>query len=371
MVRIAALDGLRGLAVILVFCVHFFAGYELKGYGPQSLRWLFESLHSGHVGVDIFFAISGYLIALTAPVSDRAFLLKRYSRLVPAYLAAMALSAIAGSLWSHQICAAVLLCAVVLARRPNVLELMPITTAAVLCMAAFTSEWTPVSTSLANAVFVHDFVGAPTILFGSWALCAEFLFYYAFLAVRRISGIHTGLVLLAVSMMAFLIGCFLGGPKDVVCNMLIRSPAFAFGVLVYDLQRQGVLWSRISRASRDLYYLPLAALALLLFSFRAWILPIEAYTIHFASASIVAALLLVSVLCSAKLMALFTFSPLRNLGAGSYSIYLIHSLVIGFVDSFGLTILPAFVFSAILTLCTGAILYRLLEAPYFAYKKKA
>ena len=43
-----ALDGLRAIAVLLVFCQHYI-------YHPSNLRW-------GWTGVDIFFVLSGFLI---------------------------------------------------------------------------------------------------------------------------------------------------------------------------------------------------------------------------------------------------------------------------------------------------------------------
>ncbi len=43
-----ALDGLRAIAVLMVFCQHYFAR-------PAVLRW-------GWTGVDVFFVLSGFLI---------------------------------------------------------------------------------------------------------------------------------------------------------------------------------------------------------------------------------------------------------------------------------------------------------------------
>ena len=51
------IDGLRALAIFLVFGFHFFENdtLSIRGYNPFS---------GGFIGVDIFFVISGYLIAL-------------------------------------------------------------------------------------------------------------------------------------------------------------------------------------------------------------------------------------------------------------------------------------------------------------------
>jgi peptidoglycan/LPS O-acetylase OafA/YrhL len=47
--RFAPLDGLRGLAIAAVFCFH----YRIEPQSPAEWGW---------VGVDLFFALSGFLI---------------------------------------------------------------------------------------------------------------------------------------------------------------------------------------------------------------------------------------------------------------------------------------------------------------------
>ncbi len=91
--RYHALDGLRGLAALLIFNTHFLAQYADRNYflEPDSLPWhMARTLHSGLVGVDIFFMLSGLLTYLsivhkrpTAP----AFVWTRYRRLLPVILA--------------------------------------------------------------------------------------------------------------------------------------------------------------------------------------------------------------------------------------------------------------------------------------------
>jgi peptidoglycan/LPS O-acetylase OafA/YrhL len=52
--RIPSLDGLRGVAIIMVILAH--GAYAL----PESA--LLQPLQNGHLGVNIFFVLSGYLI---------------------------------------------------------------------------------------------------------------------------------------------------------------------------------------------------------------------------------------------------------------------------------------------------------------------
>jgi len=61
--RMPALDGLRGTAILIVLCTHF---YEYKGIAPYldatPFRLLWRLVHFGWCGVDLFFVISGFLI---------------------------------------------------------------------------------------------------------------------------------------------------------------------------------------------------------------------------------------------------------------------------------------------------------------------
>jgi len=88
--RIPELDGLRGLAILLVLICHYFSGSEHTrlSYWP---RHLISALNIGWSGVDLFFVLSGFLIggilldARSAPHYFRAFYLRRVHRILPIY----------------------------------------------------------------------------------------------------------------------------------------------------------------------------------------------------------------------------------------------------------------------------------------------
>ena len=87
--RILPMEGLRGMSAALVFFVHF---YGLFGsYAPGSLNQVFRFLSAfGHCGVDVFFALSGYIIygmLLKKPVPYFRFVQRRIVRLYPAFTA--------------------------------------------------------------------------------------------------------------------------------------------------------------------------------------------------------------------------------------------------------------------------------------------
>ncbi len=76
--RIPQLDGLRGIAILMVICYHYFPGILLFNFG-----W---------TGVDLFFVLSGFLITgrLVPFLDDKKLLLKfyknRFLRIVPLYV---------------------------------------------------------------------------------------------------------------------------------------------------------------------------------------------------------------------------------------------------------------------------------------------
>jgi peptidoglycan/LPS O-acetylase OafA/YrhL len=78
--RLKSLDGVRGLAVLIVFLSHVSAR-EISG-----ISWL--NFHGiGHIGVYLFFVLSGYLLTqnLLSGQSLQEFYIRRFFRIVPLY----------------------------------------------------------------------------------------------------------------------------------------------------------------------------------------------------------------------------------------------------------------------------------------------
>ncbi|MGD9528746.1 acyltransferase family protein [Pseudonocardia sp.] len=88
-----ALDGVRGLAVLLVFCVHYhtiFSAWITEDSATGTVSYVLWIV--GGMGVDLFFVLSGYLIhgAVLAPTARYAtFIRRRARRLLPAFLAVL------------------------------------------------------------------------------------------------------------------------------------------------------------------------------------------------------------------------------------------------------------------------------------------
>lgn len=93
--RWLAMEGLRGLAVTLVFFVHYseLVG-PLVGPKPESLIW-FNAIHEiGNEGVDLFFVISGFLIykaCIHKPLNLLSYTARRFERIYPTFLVVLVL----------------------------------------------------------------------------------------------------------------------------------------------------------------------------------------------------------------------------------------------------------------------------------------
>lgn len=98
---IAEIDGLRFVAIATVVLYHLNGFLASKGSGyssDPSRSWSARLLEHGHVGVQLFFVISGFILALpfashylkgTDRVSKRTYFARRLTRLEPPYIVTM------------------------------------------------------------------------------------------------------------------------------------------------------------------------------------------------------------------------------------------------------------------------------------------
>src|SRR5512146_2421844 len=101
--HVRSFDGVRGLAILLVIAYHTVGA---TAYPDATLGWARPLLMSGWAGVDIFFALSGFLITTLllreenrerlagrpARFSLSRFYLRRALRILPAFFAVFALN---------------------------------------------------------------------------------------------------------------------------------------------------------------------------------------------------------------------------------------------------------------------------------------
>lgn len=99
-VRLAYLDGLRGVAALYVVANHIHTDVDRHNVLSPSIKWLTSPLQLGHFAVAIFIVLSGYSLMLPIARSAngelaggmKGFLLRRARRILPPYYAALILT---------------------------------------------------------------------------------------------------------------------------------------------------------------------------------------------------------------------------------------------------------------------------------------
>jgi len=341
--RLPALDGLRGLAILMVFNVHFFAQHFARHYYLEegSLpHHLLRALHSGVLGVDVLFVLSGFLtwmsLARRRPTAP-AFLAGRYRRLLPVILAVN----------------------------------LP-----ALCWGAASVDWRQ---ALANVFFLHVPQGVTLVTYTTWALVYEMWFYVLcavwlivlgrFAFFRSWAFFWLLAAALAANILVFKRFLLLADP---------RFLGFLFGVGLARATSEGRFGPALEKAAR----LGLApALAALFVMCWAGALPdVEAWlardTLHrlafFLALDACIALILLRLLLPGPGPALFTARPLRLAGMVSYSLFMTHTqwglplanqLAGPAHDALGMAL--RWGFSLALSLGVGALVFAVFERPYF------
>ena len=90
MKRIKELDGLRGIAILLVILWHYCA-VQIEPGNSVALEFLSRLLSTTWSGVDLFFVLSGFLIvgilvdAKGSPTYFKTFYIRRMCRILPLY----------------------------------------------------------------------------------------------------------------------------------------------------------------------------------------------------------------------------------------------------------------------------------------------
>ena len=151
--RMTLVDGLRGFAALAVVLPHAVGLFVFAGAGTLSALLVRLSAF-GHRGVEVFFALSGFVIAFSlrrthlSPRGIGRFILRRSLRLDPPYWAALGL-----------FCAFLLLRGV-MTGKPAELPSGP--------------------HLLSHLLYLQDLLGYGQVNVAFWTLCIEFQFYLAF-----------------------------------------------------------------------------------------------------------------------------------------------------------------------------------------------
>jgi peptidoglycan/LPS O-acetylase OafA/YrhL len=343
--RYRSLDLWRGLAALLVVVFHAFGNFPGAQFGDfhpaVGAFWMVGG--NGWLGVHIFFAVSGYCIAaavdsgLSRDASVAQFLRDRALRIYPTYWMAL-----------------VFLMAVGAATAPFIGK-SPVS--------ALPQSW---ATFLPDVFLVQPLFTDRFFLLVSWSLAYELCFYalcgLGMLMLR--AGWPTSLVLgLGASLAA--IGFMLPAGSFPVGLW----PEFYLGVLSYAFLR-----SRRSGNSAAAW-LSLGAGSVLV---AAGFYTKSSYQLAmFATASVTALGIALLYSWDRQISAFRWLKPLAYLGVISYSLYLVHLIVVSkvmnlskrFVSDESFWVLPVVLLASAAAIITGAFFYRVVEAPFETWRK--
>ena len=298
------LDGLRALAVSGVFLYH------------AGVSWM----PGGFLGVDLFFALSGYLItslllrefAADGTIALRAFWARRARRLFPAVAVVIAFA---------------LLATLTIAR-----DDLSRTRADAISAIVYLTNWHEV---IANHSYFNQF-GRPSLLQNLWSLAVEEQFYLVWpplllLGLRRLHPRSVWSLTAVLALVSVLLMAVLYNPNGDPSRVYYGTDTRAFTLLIGALLafalpgiRRALAARRIGPAQSDFVGLIALVGVLILFvsihDYQPWL-----YRGGFLVMALIGAVLIGSVVMpGSRLGHALGWEPLRWLGVRSYGIYLWH-----------------------------------------------
>jgi peptidoglycan/LPS O-acetylase OafA/YrhL len=206
--RLSELDALRGIAALLVVLYHYTTKYqEVYGHtGP-----ILIDLRGGRNGVQLFFAISGFVIFMTLERAKKPldFVVSRFSRLYPAYWTALLL------------------------------------TTAVVFAAGFDSMKVEPASFFANLTMLEGWRPDPHFVDGAyWTLAVELAFYCCMFALY-LAGLLSRIEPILVGWIGLKWLWFFYPQLSQVAGLLLIQetiPFFAIGICCYRLRTRAIDW---------------------------------------------------------------------------------------------------------------------------------
>lgn len=287
----ASLDGLRGLAALIVVITHC-CGSLVKT--PQIGWWLYETplriLTAPAGAVQVFFALSGFVLALSlgkrrAVLDTPLYFLRRVLRIHPPYVFAVLFAWLLSFLYLPE---------------PEVRGL-----------SGWIKGYLPVHLDGAKLAEALLFPGnAFNQLPVGWSLYVEMIFSFlmpilCLVALRLHWSLLLGLVVYA----------YLGAPHFPV---LAWAPDFVFGMIIFlERDRLSRFMGKVPGIIKGVFFL--AALALFAWPTNLFKTPPEVLRVAFGSAFFI-----ISALWIRPVGRFFETRPMVELGRVSYSLYLVH-----------------------------------------------
>jgi peptidoglycan/LPS O-acetylase OafA/YrhL len=336
--RLLFIDGLRGVAALLVMLFHFYTPKVSPLYAtmhdwmPAPLDWL---LLSGYVGVEIFFVLSGFVIAYTllneecTPGFAANFMIRRSIRLDPPYWTLIAVSVgYKCILWHHY-------------------------------AGAIISSM-GVGNLLVNAFYLTGNAQHPPIVGVAWTLCLEIRFYISLILMLVISNQVRRWISPRAGAWAFAVAFV---PLTIV-SMIYRFTGDVVGFIQtwYMFAMGATLAWALTKRIRERWFWMVLAMALCG----------QLWQPDFRASIAVGTLLLIYACAKLDKMSVWlSWGWIQKLGRISYSLYLCHVAVglavmdtlLAYGDKSRFLAAVAFVAASLVSILAAEILNKYVEIP--------
>ncbi len=321
--RIEGLDVLRGFAAAAVMLHHEGQYYDVLYPGRAPLSF---NLGPGHFGVELFFIISGFVILMTTESKKtvRDFAVSRFTRLMPAFVAAMLLATVILRHWPMPPL-----------DKPTLPEI------------------------LANLTMAPGLFGQNVIDLPYWTLAYELVFYILMavaLKFRALRSIETwGLLWVAVGWLYVATVDVKLHHRTAIVLLAYYGDFFLIGMCLYRI---------VAGAARPITYI---ALACALGATAVGGGEQAFYTPGYIYLPLAAAFALIVWWATSARASWLAWRPLVFLGRISYPLYLVH-VVLGFEIirlgvEHGWTTLQGVLAAVIVSLAAATLLHYLIEQP--------
>jgi exopolysaccharide production protein ExoZ len=344
--RYESLEGLRGLAVLMVISVHFFYRFIDPAYlvtVSAPVGYLIKFLQRGQIGVDLFFVLSGFFIARSMRSSRpslQRFMGLRFQRLLPAHIA-------------------------------------------VLLYIMISTGFPALKIILCNLFFVSAFVNKmPVMNYVTWSLGYELLFYIGYglweMASRKSPVLRSDLAFALVALITWTSQWWFSPILTAVSHGMLTMPemnrfmGFFWGILLArTLESEKIsLWLK---DKLPMLIIP-ALLALIIYQWNfEWGRQHKPF--YFVSLDLIFAVIMANLIFSKTILTyIFRSKILRLFGVLSYSLYLCHPVCLtllsnSFNSFYGIEkLLVAFAVSMPFCLLVSSAIFVTLERSYFTKK---
>lgn len=325
------LTGLRGYAAIAVFMVHASILLNVENTHLNSI------LNFGKFGVVVFFVLSAFTIYMSISRSQnfefKKYVIRRLFRIYPLYLIMIVAGTLVGGI-------------------------------------AFYNNLFDVNTgiaSLLNHLSFANLINLPyrnNVLGVEWTITVEVFFYILipiiWLILRRDKRLllPLSIILAAITLIPIIILPYKSGAVDLndfsIWFVEIYFLTYLIGIILY------LVWEKTKKMNWNNYYVLFWIAILCIYPLIA---PHE-YIINVVLISLWTAGLILILRTRTKLMRnIFENKAIEYIGLISYSFYLIHFLVIKFINEYNRG-LSALIISFFITLLVSSLSYRFIEIPF-------